>query len=54
MENSESKKKQAWETFTRSGKVEDYLAYNSLNKGEAYDNDKNKGNSGGGNNLWGT
>ena len=48
-ENREDKKQQAWETFTSSGKVEDYLAYK---KGEAYGNDQNKGNSGFGNKSW--
>ena len=52
--NPDEKKQQAWESFTSSGKVEDYLIYNSLKKGEAYGNDKNKGNSGFGDNPWGT
>lgn len=47
----EDKKKEAWETFASSGKVEDYLKYNSL-KGETYGNDKNKGDSGFGNKSW--
>lgn len=51
--NPDEKKQQAWESFTSSGKVEDYLIYNSL-KGEAYVDDKNKGDSGGGNSPWGT
>lgn len=54
MDNREDKKQQAWETFTASGKVEDYLAYNGLSKGEIYGNDKNKGNSSGSNNPWRT
>jgi len=44
-ENKDEKKQKAWETFTTSGKVEDYLKY----KGESYGNDQNKGNSGFGN-----
>ena len=49
MENREDKKQQAWETFISGGKIEDYLAYK---KGEAYGNDKNKGDSGFGNKPW--
>ena len=49
MENKEKQK--AWETFTTSGKVEDYLKYNSL-KGETYGNDKDKGHSGFGDKTW--
>lgn len=45
MKNKDDIEQKAWQTFTESGKVEDYLNYNSL-KGEAYGNDKNKGDSG--------
>ena len=37
MEGNGEKTNPAWETFTASGKVEDYLKYNSL-KGETYGN----------------
>ncbi len=51
MENS--KKQEAWNTFLNSGKVEDFLNYNSISKGETYGNDKNKGDSGFFNPNWG-
>ncbi len=41
----EENKEQAWNTFCSTGRVEDYLSYNSLNKGDTYGNDKDKGDS---------
>lgn len=38
-------KRDAWETFKKSGKVSDYLIYNSMSGNERYGTDKNKGNS---------
>ena len=49
MKTGDEKKDKAWETFTSSGRVEDYLTYK---KGETYGNDKNKGDSGFGNKAW--
>ena len=54
MDNKEEKKIQAWNTFTASGKVEDYLKYNSIDKVDGYGNDKNKGDSSCGDNPWRT
>ncbi|MDP4118458.1 MAG: hypothetical protein Q8873_04630 [Bacillota bacterium] len=52
MQNDTAKQQQAWETFNKTGKVGDYLTYNNMNKDESYENDKNKGNSGGANQAW--
>ncbi|MBQ3053570.1 MAG: hypothetical protein IJC89_01535 [Clostridia bacterium] len=49
----DEKTKQAWDAFSKSGSVEDYLKYNSINKDVAYGNDKSESSSNSGNQIWG-
>ena len=46
-------KNEAWETFKKSGKVSDYLIYNSIGGNEHYGTDKDKGNSNSADAVWG-
>ncbi len=52
LDGFETKKEEAWNNFYKSGKINDFLTYNSIAKGEIYEYDKNKGNSDFGNKTW--
>ena len=52
LDGFEIKKEEAWNTFYKSGKIDDFLTYNSISKGENYGYDKNKRDSDFSNKTW--